>query len=76
LGYLPPADSPLFAHSAVPPGKQPMAGSFMLMRQASLEEMWARIRADVYWTEGVWDREKCQVGEFIREGGYVDLGED
>lgn len=76
LGYLPPAHSPLFSHPSIPPGKQPMAGSFMIMRQNNMEDMWKRIKEDVYWTEGVWDQGKLEIGEFIREGGYVDLGED
>lgn len=76
LGYLPPAGSPLFNSPLVPAGKQPMAGSFMIMRQPDMDAMWKRIKDDVYWTAGVWDRETTQVGEFIREGGYVDLGED
>lgn len=45
------------------------------MRQPSLEDMWRRIKDDIYWTAGVWDREKCQVGEFIRHGEYVDMDE-
>ncbi|KAI9634608.1 uncharacterized protein MKK02DRAFT_11303, partial [Dioszegia hungarica] len=65
LGYLPPAGSPLFNSPLVPAGKQPMAGSFMIMRQPDMDAMWKRIKDDVYWTAGVWDRETTQVGEFI-----------
>lgn len=42
-----------------------MAGSLMLMHYPDLASMWDRIKSDVYWTEGVWDREKTVVHEFI-----------
>jgi hypothetical protein len=42
-----------------------MAGSVLLMHQPSLSAMWDRIRADVYYTAGVWDRDAVRVHEFI-----------
>ncbi|WVF69059.1 hypothetical protein IAT40_003833 [Kwoniella sp. CBS 6097] len=67
-GFLPPSNSSLFSHPAIEslPNKQPMAGSIMFFRYPSLEDTWKRVKEDVYWTEGVWDREKVQVGEFLR----------
>ena len=38
----------------------------MIFRAKDLDSAWNRIREDVYWTEGVWEREKCVVKEFIR----------
>ncbi|WVQ96568.1 hypothetical protein IAU59_003673 [Kwoniella sp. CBS 9459] len=67
-GFLPPSESPLFSHPATAdlPNKQPMAGSIMFFRYPSIEDTWKRVREDVYWTEGVWDKDRVQVGEFLR----------
>lgn len=48
-----------------------MAGSVMLLRFPTKEQAWDRIKADKYWTAGVWDKEKTQVNELIA-GGAVD----
>lgn len=47
-----------------------MAGSVMIYRYPTIEEAWARIKADKYWTGGVWDKEKVDVREII--GAPVD----
>ncbi|OCF44343.1 hypothetical protein I317_01788 [Kwoniella heveanensis CBS 569] len=68
-GFLPSSpDSPLYSHPATAslPNKQPMAGSIMFFRYPSIEDTWKRVKEDVYWTEGVWNRGKVQVGEFLR----------
>ncbi len=49
-----------------------MAGSLLIFRADDLDAAWKRIRDDVYWTEGVWEREKCVVEEFIRHEYYND----
>ncbi len=47
-----------------------MAGSIMHFRMACIEDVWARIKRDVYWTHGgVWDHEKATVVEFIKGPG-------
>ncbi len=47
-----------------------MAGSVMILRFPTLAEAWARIKADKYWTGGVWDKDKVVVREII--GAPVD----
>ncbi|BEI82497.1 hypothetical protein CcaverHIS002_0303650 [Cutaneotrichosporon cavernicola] len=47
-----------------------MAGSVMILRFPTIDEAWARIKADKYWTAGVWDKEKVVVREII--GAPVD----
>ncbi|WOO80935.1 Aspercryptin biosynthesis cluster protein B [Vanrija pseudolonga] len=47
-----------------------MAGSVMVLRFPTLEACWERIKADKYWTGGVWDKEKLRVHEII--GAPVD----
>lgn len=47
-----------------------MAGSVMVLRFPTLDDAWARIKADKYWTGGVWDKEKVVVREII--GAPVD----
>ena len=49
-----------------------MAGSVLVFRATSLDEAWKRVKDDVYWTEGVWDAEKCVVEEFIKHELYQD----
>ncbi|WVQ84262.1 hypothetical protein IAT38_006414 [Cryptococcus sp. DSM 104549] len=71
-GFLPPPGSPLFQDPALPPGGQPMAGSILVMRAPSLDDMWKRVKEDVYWTAGVWDHDKVTVGEFVKVPGDDD----
>jgi uncharacterized protein YciI len=49
----------------LPEGTPNIAGSFMIYRFDSIEECWARLKADVYWTAGVWDKERMEVEELI-----------
>lgn len=42
-----------------------MAGSLMIFHSESLETAWERIREDVYYTAGVWDKDKVAVNQFI-----------
>lgn len=46
-----------------------MAGSLMLLRFPSLEDAWNRIKSDIYWTAGVWDKEKSTVKELLNAPG-------
>ena len=64
LGYLPPPSSPLHSQT-LPAGIQPMAGSLMIFHSESLDTAWERIREDVYYTAGVWDKDKVVVNQFI-----------
>lgn len=64
-GYLPSANSPLWASPDLPAGAKPIAGSLMIFRMNTIDEVWERIKDDVYWTEGIWDKEKGDVKEFI-----------
>jgi uncharacterized protein YciI len=57
------------APETLPP---PFAGSLMIFRAVDLEKAWERIKSDVYWTEGVWEKEECRVNEFIKHGMYRD----
>jgi len=48
-----------------------MKGSVLMCVAESEEKVWERVRKDVYWEGGVWDREKVSAkcsGEFWREG--------
>jgi hypothetical protein len=39
----------------------------MLYRFDTIEQAWARLKADPFWTEGVWDRTKTIVRELDPE---------
>lgn len=65
-GFVPPADSPLHADPGVPEGGTALVGSVMILHAEHLDQAWSIIRDDIYWTEGVWDREKGRVEEFIQ----------
>lgn len=53
----PPAVDP----SELNPG---IKGSVMIYRFPTIEAAWARLKADVYWMDNVWDKEKVTVHEF------------
>ncbi|EIW67764.1 hypothetical protein TREMEDRAFT_33268 [Tremella mesenterica DSM 1558] len=68
-GYLPPPQSSLHSHPSLKPGQQAMAGSVLLMTSESLSAAWERVKDDVYWTAGVWDKERGRVEEFVKMPG-------
>ncbi|WWC88247.1 uncharacterized protein L201_003153 [Kwoniella dendrophila CBS 6074] len=65
-GTVPPSNSSLHEVPDLPSGVQAMNGSIMFMRYQSIIEMEDRIKSDIYYTDNVWDKEKIQIGEFIR----------
>ncbi|RSH84086.1 hypothetical protein EHS25_005331 [Saitozyma podzolica] len=56
------APPPSFPSDQANPG---MAGSGMIYRFKTLDDAWKRIKADPYWTEGVWDKEKMTIVELM-----------
>jgi uncharacterized protein YciI len=56
------APPPSFPSDEANPG---MAGSGMIYRFKTLDDAWKRIKADPYWTEGVWDKEKMTIVELM-----------
>lgn len=53
----------VFGRAYIDPDTRDMAGSTLLYRYPSIEEAWRRIKADPYWTSGVWDQGKVEVKE-------------
>jgi hypothetical protein len=55
-----------------------MAGSVMLYRYPTIEDCWARIKGDAYWTDDVWDKERVVVREIIGAEGdnFLKLVQD
>lgn len=47
------------------PGQVNYAGSFMVYRFETVDQVWDRLHEDVYWTQGVWDKERVIVEELI-----------
>ncbi|ORX37025.1 hypothetical protein BD324DRAFT_624531 [Kockovaella imperatae] len=72
LGYLPPPESSSTLPADVPSSTPLMDGSLMVFRAISLDHAWKRIKEDIYYTDGVWDKEKCVVREFIKHEKYSD----
>lgn len=44
----------------------------MIIRAKDLDAAWARIKDDVYWTGGVWDKEEMRIEQLISHPDYVD----
>lgn len=54
------------ARDAKLPADQPnYAGSFMVLVYDDVEQVWARLREDVYWANDIWDKERIIVEELI-----------
>jgi uncharacterized protein YciI len=51
--------------AVLPEGRPNIAGSFMIYQFDTLEQCWDRLKADVYWKAGVWDKERMVVEELI-----------
>ena len=73
LAFKPP--SPAALPADIPPSTPNMAGSTMIFRATDLNAAWERIRSDVYWTEGVWDRDGCILREYVVNPLYTDVEE-
>jgi len=71
LAFKPP--QPTALPSGIDPSTPNMAGSTMIFRAESLDSAWERIKTDVYWTEGVWDREGCVLREYVHNSLYSDV---
>nr|XP_019045170.1 hypothetical protein I302_05558 [Kwoniella bestiolae CBS 10118]OCF24100.1 hypothetical protein I302_05558 [Kwoniella bestiolae CBS 10118] len=68
-GTVPPPSHPLHSDPNLPSNLQAMNGSIMFFRFKSTSEVWNRLKEDVYYTGDVWDKDKIQVGEFIKLPG-------
>jgi len=44
--------------------KPKMQGSLMVYSAASIDEVWKLVKEDVYYTGGVWDKERLQITPF------------
>jgi hypothetical protein len=52
-----------------------MAGSIMIFRFPTLDACWDRIKEDVYWSAGVWDKEGARVDQLLAAPGDDEQGE-
>ncbi|WWC92283.1 uncharacterized protein L201_007237 [Kwoniella dendrophila CBS 6074] len=48
-----------------PAGQLNLAGSFMVWNMDNIDQAWARVKEDVYWRAGVWDKERLIVEELL-----------
>ncbi|KAK8850517.1 hypothetical protein IAR55_004435 [Kwoniella newhampshirensis] len=46
-------------------GQMNIAGSFMVYKMDTLDQVWDRLKEDVYWRADIWDKEKIIVDELI-----------
>lgn len=51
--------------AVLPEGTLNIAGSFMVYEYPTLEDCWARLKEDVYWTADIWDKDRIIVEELI-----------
>ncbi|ODN99478.1 hypothetical protein L198_03322 [Cryptococcus wingfieldii CBS 7118] len=51
--------------ATLPEGVPNIAGSFMVYKMDSLEQVWNRLKEDVYWRAGVWDQSRVIVEELL-----------
>ena len=49
----------------LPDGQPNIAGSSMIYVMPSLDDVWKRLKEDVYWTAGIWDKERLIVEELL-----------
>lgn len=45
----------------LPDEPEKMVGSIMIFRAKTIGSVWEIIQSDVYWTEGVWDKERLKI---------------
>ncbi|KAK6906607.1 hypothetical protein I203_100593 [Kwoniella mangroviensis CBS 8507] len=64
-GPLAPRPGTAQRNTTLPEGQLNIAGSFMVYQMNSLEDVWDRLKEDVYWRANIWDKEKLIVEELI-----------
>ena len=50
-----------------------MAGSIMIFRLPTIDKVWERIKSDIYWEAGVWDKENARVDQLIAAPGDDEM---
>ncbi|WVQ85957.1 hypothetical protein IAT38_008125 [Cryptococcus sp. DSM 104549] len=51
--------------ASLPEGVLNIAGSFMVYKMDTLEQVWDRLKEDVYWRADIWDKDRIIVEELI-----------
>ncbi|WVO20512.1 hypothetical protein I312_101093 [Cryptococcus bacillisporus CA1280] len=51
--------------ASLPEGTPNIAGSFMVYKMDTLEQVWTRLKEDVYWRADIWDKERIIVEELL-----------
>lgn len=65
-GYVTKISGPLITPESLEPGAtKKLVGSMLLVRGTSVEDVFAKVQTDVYWTNRVWDREKLVISPII-----------
>ncbi|TRM66061.1 hypothetical protein BD626DRAFT_486627 [Schizophyllum amplum] len=64
-GPLVPRPGTKLRDELLPEGTPRIAGSFMVYVYPTIEDCWKRIKEDVYWTDGVWDKERLFIEELL-----------
>jgi len=54
------------AATPLPEGTPNLRGSFMIYVYPDIEFAWRRIKEDVYWESGVWDKEKTEIWPLLK----------
>lgn len=49
----------------LPEGQMNIAGTFTIFVFPSLNDVWNRLKEDVYWTSDIWDKDRIIVEELI-----------
>ena len=49
----------------IPQGVENYNGSFIVYSMDSYDHVWDRLKEDVYWTAGIWDKDRIIVEELI-----------
>ncbi|WVR08544.1 hypothetical protein IAU60_005599 [Kwoniella sp. DSM 27419] len=64
-GPLVPRPGTKAREAKLPEGTPNIAGSFMVYQMDTLEQVWDRLKEDVYWRVDIWDKEKIIVDELL-----------
>lgn len=65
VGLMRPRPGTEAREQKLPEGQPNIAGSCMIYVMPSLDDVWKRLKEDVYWTSNVWDKERLIVEELL-----------
>lgn len=65
VGLMRPRPGTAARDQSLPEGQPNIAGSCMIYVMPGVDDVWKRLKEDVYWTADIWDKDRLIVEELL-----------